>query len=819
MTNQIDKQLFQVQNILETLQEATGHFADLTKKKELNQSIFIFSSIVDGCNAIMQILANIDDTRFNTQLKAMENQLLLIAQQLEQGSFIKISEIIQFSFAPELKKLHQTFIETQGNQKQDKTISIGFFNSTRNPKDFYTAERFNATVYESKKQNTNLYFFTSKDINFEEKQVNADVFQDGSWTSTLIPYPDVIHNIGVGKQSHEERKLRRILPFTSFFVGNKFTLPKRMLENKDYAELLVPFIPCAHEDDINAFIEKNGRVVFKALGSNRGENIYFLNKKGNRYILLDQKKESILTQDALSNFIQNIILAKKGSYIVQRYIHTRTRNNEPYHFRAHVQKNGEGQWQLTHIYPRIGNKKSNLSNISTEGRIENFAQFLIDEYGEKKGSQYEEEILDLSIKITLHLDKLYGLRLDELGIDFAIDDAGRIWMHEANNGPQTSFHEELRAINTIAYAKYIAKNGILHRESVERIGLPKDQFEARTGGLSSMEIKEQQVIGALMPNSDSKSLLDKIAEQAKLQNMVFYYFTPKDIDFNDMLIRGTYNDGHQWETMVFNYPDIIVDFIKSNNGNIHEIMYEELGHIPFTNNWSIKKTTRTDIYNMINDDKTSINFLKVTRLRDVFQLLEKHGKVILKPEIISANATYAIEKVDKRYKITSKNKIKEYHEIQLRNFIVELLDKTTFIVQADNREKTSNGQLPEILVHLMRNENNNWSFIGLHAKVQQIDDEKQVEVHTKLLTDFIKDEYGEESIEFLSNQVKQFSLDTISLLEKQSGMPLNEAALTLAINGQQELSIIEISPNGPSSIQDEQAFVNTVISYANYLIE
>ena len=818
MTSQIDKQLFQVQNILETLQEATEHFADLTKKKELNQSIFIFSSIVDGCSAIMQILANIDETNFNTQLKALEGHLFLIAQQLEQGNFIKIAEIVQFSFAPELKKLHQIFIETEGNQKQDKTISIGVFNGTRNPKVFYTPERLNATIYESEKQNTNLYFFSSKDINFEEKQVNAEVFQNGSWTSINVPFPDVIHNVGVGKQSHEERKLRRILPFTSFYVGNKFTMPKRMLENKDYAELLVPFIPCAREDAINTFIEKNQRVVFKALGSNRGENIYFLNKKGNRYVLLDQKKESILSQDALSDFIKNIILAQKGSYIVQRYIHTRTRNDEPYHFRAHVQKNGVGQWQLTHIYPRIGNKKSNLSNISTEGRIENFAQFLIDEYGEKQGSQYEEEILDLSIKVTLHLDKLYGLRLDELGIDFAIDDTGRIWMHEANNGPQTSFHEELRAINTIAYAKYIAQNGILHRESVERIGLPKDQFEARTAKLPFTEVKNQPVIGSLVTNLESNALLEKIAEQAKLQNMAFYYFTPKDIDFNDMLIRGTHIDEHQSEPRIFDYPDIVIDFIKSNDSDTRKILYEELGHIPFTNNWSKKKTTRSEIYNLINENDTTIKFLKINRLRDVFQLLEKYGKVVLKPENISANTTYAIEKVDKRYQVTSENKIKDYHEVQLRNFIVELLDKTAFIVQADNREKTSNGQLPEILIHLMRNENNEWAFIGLHAKVQQIDDEKQVEVQTKLLTEFVEYEYGEEFIELLSNQVKQFSLETISLLEKQSGIPLNEAALTIAINVQQELSILEISPNGPSSIQDEQTFVKAVISYANSLI-
>src|SRR5699024_9024854 len=64
-------------------------------------------------------------------------------------------------------------------------------------------------------------------------------------------------------------------------------------------------------------------------------------------------------------------------------------------------------------------------------------------------SKYEEEILRLSLDVTQHLDKLYGLSLNELGLDFAIDDTGRIWMHEANNGPQTAYHEEERAIEYI----------------------------------------------------------------------------------------------------------------------------------------------------------------------------------------------------------------------------------------------------------------------------------------------------------------------------------------------------------------------------------
>src|SRR5699024_1626731 len=161
------------------------------------------------------------------------------------------------------------------------------------------------------------------------------------------------------------------------------SLPKRIVQHRKYAELLVPFRICQNEATIHEFLKDNNKVVFKALLGNRGENIYFVTKKGNRYAVLEHKKERILNEDIFNQWLQATILRKKGGYIIQRYIHTRTKMDEPYHIRAHVQKNGEGKWQLTHIYPRIGNKKSNLSNISTEGRIEDLHTFLAREYGEE----------------------------------------------------------------------------------------------------------------------------------------------------------------------------------------------------------------------------------------------------------------------------------------------------------------------------------------------------------------------------------------------------------------------------------------------------
>ncbi|KRG14220.1 hypothetical protein ACA29_06205 [Lederbergia galactosidilytica] len=128
--------------------------------------------------------------------------------------------------------------------------------------------------------------------------------ESGEWKRIKAPFPDVINNVSVGgRNSRVERKLRRKLPFTSFHVGNKFTLPKRLVENKVLVELLVPFRVCTDKDIILDFLKENDKVVFKYLQSNRGENIYFITQKGNRYILLDQKKETILSQQAFHNWL------------------------------------------------------------------------------------------------------------------------------------------------------------------------------------------------------------------------------------------------------------------------------------------------------------------------------------------------------------------------------------------------------------------------------------------------------------------------------------------------------------------------------------
>src|SRR5699024_11172741 len=144
---------------------------------------------------------------------------------------------------------------------------------------------------------------------------------------------------------------------------------------------------------------------------------------------------------------------------------------------------------LTKIYPRIGNKNSILSNISKGGKTEDLEAVLEREFGEI-GKAYHKKIRQLAIDLTWHLDKLHGFVLDAIGLDLAIDENGRFRLHEVNNSPQSTYHETERATNTIAYAIYLAKNGILHND-LKKLPMINGKFNSRTKYLPPVELENR----------------------------------------------------------------------------------------------------------------------------------------------------------------------------------------------------------------------------------------------------------------------------------------------------------------------------------------
>lgn len=803
-----EKQLFQIQNILETLVEATDHFASLIKEKELNQSIYIFSSIVEGSQAVINLLHSQNQT-FTNETKNLEEYLFLIADELENGRLIKVAEVIQFSLRPLLVRLQKEFVEELGDQKAEDIISIGIFNSWVNPKDTLREERMQAILNEGIKQNTTLYFFTSTDVDFEKEQIHANTFRNEQWERVTVPFPDVINNIGAGKRSQTERKLQRIIPFTTFHVGNKFTLPERMLKHRKFAELLVPFTVCMNEDNVYNFIEKNNQFVFKALASNRGENIYFVTKKGSRYILFEHKKERILTEEEFEYFIKYTILAEKGSFIIQRYILSRTKSDEPFHIRAQVQKNGDGKWILPFIYAVRGEKKGFISNRALGHLGENLDEFMINEF-HTLGEKYANDVKELSVSVAKHLDSLYGFGLAELGIDFAIDKSGKLWMHEANNGPATRSFEDKRAVHIIAYAKYIAKNGIIYIDQHSIDAAAKGQFQAKNSHLPLFKYKNRTCIGMLIGHQTNDNLSIALATVAKEKAVPFYAFTPIDIDYDLGLIRGSFYEDGEWIQKVVEFPSVIIDRLKMRSYTEPRLIYEELHNIPFTNDWVSDALSCSAIYKSIQKNEEIARLLAayqtVERPLHVFQFIEEYGQVQLKQEDMAyKNPIYTIRAThDKQYEIIQGSSIKEYSENGLRNYINHLIDENNYIVQ-------QHSEASEIQSLLMKNENNEWVTVYNYVELKTMEENNTINFSKHTLAEFLTDNQMTGNIE---EQIETLSINVLVELEYQWNKNLSEVVLTYRIDSNGSLSLTDVNPSGPRKAFNMEAYTEAHINYA-----
>lgn len=823
MENQKNKEFLQVSKILETMIEASEHFKTLIKSKEFHSSILMFNSIVQGYESIENYLnLNKIDVALDIR-ERLERNLLQIAKYLENQKLMKVLEVLQFSFMPNIRKLKSHFNLDLDNDD----ILIGVYYDKVNPRKVLPEARVQALVNEAINQNVNIIFFSSDDVNFEEKTIMGDTFNQGKWVKSKFPFPDVINNNLITTkqfQSRTERKLREEIPFTSFAIGDKFNLVEKLVDSRKYVNLLVPFKVATDKGTIYDYINEHVKVVLKPIRGARGENIYYVEKENNNYLIFDHTKKLELNEEKFVRFLSDIILKRKNSYMVQKYVNCRTILDEPFDIRAHMQKNGEGKWQITKIYPRIGHKKSILSNISRGGRTEDLHIFLEKEYG-NQAKQIEAELKDLAMGITWHIDKLYGLALDELGLDLAIDTNGHFWLHEANSAPQTTYHEELRAVNTIAYAKYIAKNRIFHTNQFEQLVLPEDQFNTKYAKLEIADLKYNITVGMLVSEKEINELTVACAYVANYENVNFYYFTPKDIDFDEKLIRGYFYENYEWIPKVVPYPDVIYDRLRLRGIKGFNFVYEELDEIPITNEFYGDSIDKLEVYNKLKEtkqlDDIMIPYKQVERVKDVEHFIHDFEKVILKPSKGSfARGVHFIEKLrTNEYKVAVNDSIELYNELNLKEYIRELIKSETYIVQKYIESRTIEGQPFDIRAHLMKDRTGNWSTAKIYPRIgiNYTIIGASLGGYISKLQGFLKRNFPDNNTNEIIEKLESLSKSTAEIFEKLYDHEMNELGIDFVLDKEAKPYLTEINVNKPGIVNYEFEVAKYAIQFAKYL--
>lgn len=108
MTLQLKNQMTEIHNVLLTLTETTDHLATLAKADEFEQSIYLFTSLMEGIEAVFKVLPNftIDVVK---PMQEIEQALPTIAKAFEHDALSEVHTLVETSLQPALVTMSQTY--------------------------------------------------------------------------------------------------------------------------------------------------------------------------------------------------------------------------------------------------------------------------------------------------------------------------------------------------------------------------------------------------------------------------------------------------------------------------------------------------------------------------------------------------------------------------------------------------------------------------------------------------------------------------------------------------------------------------------------
>lgn len=318
----------------------------------------------------------------------------------------------------------------------------------------------------AKAEGVDFFYFTPGSVNFTTRKIKGQVYENGKWQEREKTFPDVIYNAGSPEKlavaKSTIKKLRAEIPFTTNSIGNKWNVAKRIETYKEFAQYIIPTEIVKGTDVFHKYMDKYQKVVFKPIDGRKGKGIYFIFKKEGRFEVRQDTEIKSYTKNQVNELIKEQLT--EGTFIVQPYIQSKTKTGQVFDFRLHVQKNGEGKWVITTVYPRIAPYGSLIPNINNGGYTNYLEPFLQQEF-EQEAMNMKRMLEQFSLMLAHHLEEIqileFGELIDEIGIDAGLDQNNKIWIYEVNWRPgcPPAFYLELDVVtHTIRYAKYLAEN-------------------------------------------------------------------------------------------------------------------------------------------------------------------------------------------------------------------------------------------------------------------------------------------------------------------------------------------------------------------------
>ncbi|HEX7055708.1 MAG TPA: YheC/YheD family protein [Bacilli bacterium] len=307
-----------------------------------------------------------------------------------------------------------------------------------------------------KMQGASVYFFTPDAIRLGNDKIDGWSYS-GLWRKGKFPVPDIVHNRLTTRRLENKPSVQQFFKdVKSRWNGNVFN--EKYLDKTDVFQALkkeaavTGLLPESYQLK-NFRMLKNMcakyRVVFlKPARGSLGKGIIRIARSDDKHYVCHSTGLNGATKKEYASFTQlfSAISGKMHNtrYQIQQGINMIEASGRPIDFRALVQKNERGKWAITSIVARIAANSHFVSNLARGGMLCKVPEALVKSNlapGLRK--TVYAGLHKNAIEVAKALERQIPFHFGELGIDFAVEPGGKIWLLEVNSKPSKNDNTQL----------------------------------------------------------------------------------------------------------------------------------------------------------------------------------------------------------------------------------------------------------------------------------------------------------------------------------------------------------------------------------------
>lgn len=308
-----------------------------------------------------------------------------------------------------------------------------------------------------RKKGAYVSFFTTEDIGDIQGRMQGWVYDDG-WKKKELPIADVVNNRLTSRKLENKPSVQHFIKEVKSLYGTQTFNEKFLDKNEVFDALksvssLKRVLPESHLLKSAATLKTMcGRypVVFlKPVRGSLGKGIIRVTRQNDGSFLAlttgvgGTRKQTYSSLDKLYASLSG--KNKSTRYQIQQGLNLIDNNGRPVDFRALVQKNRTGKWNVTSIVARIAGGSHYVSNLARGGSLSTVKEAVsrTSLSSSVKSSAYanlKHAALDIAQGIESSIPAHFG----ELGVDLAFDTNGRVWLLEVNSKPSKNDNTPLK---------------------------------------------------------------------------------------------------------------------------------------------------------------------------------------------------------------------------------------------------------------------------------------------------------------------------------------------------------------------------------------